>query len=162
MKGSVDTAYHTWANATLFAHVQTLPEGIAEKEIEGTFSSILEVVKHMYLMDMTWLKTIDGEEFITVKASVDTEKEALRSVSFQDLVTLYESFLNKSLKKLSLEEKKSIELTHPAYGTKPWPVETILGHVINHGTYHRGNISAMLHQLGYAGVPLDYIYYLYR
>ncbi|MEC5258611.1 DinB family protein [Bacillus amyloliquefaciens] len=30
---------------------------------------------------------------------------------------------------------------------------------MNHGTYHRGNISAMLHQMGYKGVPTDYIFF---
>ncbi|WP_313897918.1 DinB family protein [Brevibacillus sp. FSL L8-0520] len=35
-------------------------------------------------------------------------------------------------------------------------------HVVNHGTYHRGNIAAMLRQQGYAGVPTDYVFYLYE
>ena len=34
-------------------------------------------------------------------------------------------------------------------------------HVVNHGTYHRGNITAMLRQMGYASVPTDYGIYLY-
>nr|WP_305586406.1 DinB family protein [Fictibacillus sp. WQ 8-8] len=34
-------------------------------------------------------------------------------------------------------------------------------HVVNHGTYHRGNISAMLHQLGDSSVMNDYAFYWY-
>lgn len=34
-------------------------------------------------------------------------------------------------------------------------------HVVNHGTYHRGNISAMLHQLGDSSVMTDYAFYWY-
>ncbi len=36
----------------------------------------------------------------------------------------------------------------------------ILNHVVNHGTYHRGNVTAMLRQQGYAGVATDYLFFL--
>jgi uncharacterized damage-inducible protein DinB len=35
-------------------------------------------------------------------------------------------------------------------------------HVVNHGTYHRGNITAMLRQLGSKGISTDFIFYLYE
>ncbi|MEK3724277.1 DinB family protein [Paenibacillus sp. FSL H8-0034] len=41
------------------------------------------------------------------------------------------------------------------------PLVELVQHVVNHGTYHRGNITAMLRQLGHKGVPTDYIFYLY-
>jgi uncharacterized damage-inducible protein DinB len=39
-------------------------------------------------------------------------------------------------------------------------IREIVYHIVNHGTYHRGNIAAMIRQLGYQGVSTDYIYYL--
>jgi uncharacterized damage-inducible protein DinB len=39
-------------------------------------------------------------------------------------------------------------------------IREIIYHIVNHGTYHRGNISAMIRQLGYQGTSTDYIYYL--
>ncbi|MFH0068201.1 DinB family protein [Peribacillus sp. NPDC056705] len=30
---------------------------------------------------------------------------------------------------------------------------------MNHGTYHRGNVSAMLHQQGERDAPTDYVFY---
>jgi uncharacterized damage-inducible protein DinB len=30
-------------------------------------------------------------------------------------------------------------------------------HVVNHGTYHRGQVAAMLRQLGYSPPPTDYL-----
>ncbi|MFC0332820.1 DinB family protein [Paenibacillus sepulcri] len=29
--------------------------------------------------------------------------------------------------------------------------------LVNHGTYHRGNITAILRQLGHPGTPTDYV-----
>ncbi len=39
-------------------------------------------------------------------------------------------------------------------------VEEMIYTVVNHGSYHRGNVTAMHRQLGYEGVGYDYIYYL--
>ncbi|MBE3554365.1 MAG: hypothetical protein IMW85_05085 [Thermicanus sp.] len=36
-------------------------------------------------------------------------------------------------------------------------LEEIIHHIVNHGTYHRGNIAAMVRQLGQTGVSTDYI-----
>jgi len=51
---------------------------------------------------------------------------------------------------------------HPTYGVLEARYSDIVQHVVNHGTYHRGNIAAMLRQQGYAGVPTDYVFYLYE
>lgn len=40
-------------------------------------------------------------------------------------------------------------------------VSELLPHVVNHGTYHRGNITAMVRQAGYASAPTDYGLYLF-
>ncbi|WP_379865959.1 DinB family protein [Laceyella putida] len=37
----------------------------------------------------------------------------------------------------------------------------LVQHVVNHGTYHRGNITAMLRQLDNKGTFTDFIFYLY-
>ncbi len=39
-------------------------------------------------------------------------------------------------------------------------VSEILLTLVNHGTYHRGNISTMLRQVGAASVSMDYAFYL--
>jgi uncharacterized damage-inducible protein DinB len=40
------------------------------------------------------------------------------------------------------------------------PVWEILLHVVNHGTYHRGQIAAMLRQLGHVPPSTDFIYFV--
>ncbi|UFJ42599.1 hypothetical protein LOK74_08945 [Brevibacillus humidisoli] len=37
----------------------------------------------------------------------------------------------------------------------------VVQHVVNHGTYHCGNLTAMLRQMGYAGVPTDCEFFLF-
>ena len=53
-------------------------------------------------------------------------------------------------------------MQHPKLGTLESTYADTILHVVNHGTYHRGNVTAMLRQLGHSGVPTDYMYYLYE
>ena len=39
------------------------------------------------------------------------------------------------------------------------PLVQLLQHVVNHGTYHRGQVTTMLRQLGAATVALDMLYF---
>lgn len=55
---------------------------------------------------------------------------------------------------------KTMTIEHPKYGRLDTHFSDILRHVVSHGTYRRGNVTAMLRQQGYAGVPTDYIFYL--
>ncbi|MFD0085159.1 DinB family protein, partial [Priestia megaterium] len=55
---------------------------------------------------------------------------------------------------------KAMTIHHPKYGSLDTRFSDILQHVVNHGTYHRGNVTAMLRQQGYSGVPTDYMFYL--
>jgi uncharacterized damage-inducible protein DinB len=55
---------------------------------------------------------------------------------------------------------KAMTIEHPQYGRLDTRFSEILRHVVNHGTYHRGNIAAMLRQQGYAWVSTDYIFHL--
>ncbi|MDP7978599.1 DinB family protein [Bacillus sp. WLY-B-L8] len=57
--------------------------------------------------------------------------------------------------------EKVISPEHPHFGRLDTNAFELIQHVVNHGTYHRGNITAMLRQLGYTGTSTDYIFYLY-
>ncbi len=58
-------------------------------------------------------------------------------------------------------QHEDIEVVYPS-GTFNARCVDYIQHMVNHGTYHRGNVTAMLRQLGYAGTPTDYAYYLYN
>jgi uncharacterized damage-inducible protein DinB len=36
----------------------------------------------------------------------------------------------------------------------------MLQHIVNHSTYHRGQVSGMLRQLGAAAVPTDFLVFV--
>lgn len=49
---------------------------------------------------------------------------------------------------------------HPKLGRLDTHFSELVQHVVNHGTYHRGNLTAMIRQQGYSSVSKDYVFYL--
>lgn len=156
--------YHKWANNRVFNHLNELPDGVFSQEIKSVFSSVKEVLAHVYLVDGMWLSVMSGDSFSETTNVISQLKENSKNPSLSEIQSLfekvnhqYENFLNNQE---NLDEVISIE--HPRYGKMDVPVSELVKHVVNHGTYHRGNITAMLRQQGHAGVPTDYIFYLYE
>lgn len=75
---------------------------------------------------------------------------------FHGLAERYKLFLDQEQ-----NLNKSIVIENPTGGIMETNVRELLTHIVNHGTYHRGNITAMLRQMGYASVPTDYGLYLF-
>jgi uncharacterized damage-inducible protein DinB len=77
-------------------------------------------------------------------------------IMFFELSERYKSFLSQ---KESIG--KSLVIENPSRDIMKTSVSELVPHVVNHWTYHRGNIIAMLRQMGYASVSTDYSLYLY-
>lgn len=156
--------YHKWANNRIFDHLYKLPDSVYDQEIKSVFSSLKEVFIHVYLVDGMWLSVMSGDSFSETMNVINQLKEKSENPDFDEIQTLYkennrqyEDFFSKQE---DLDEVISIE--HPRYGKMDVAVSELVKHVVNHGTYHRGNITAMLRQQGHTGVPTDYIFYLYQ
>ncbi len=156
--------YHKWANDRFFEHLKNLPGEVYSKEIKSVFSSIREVIIHIYQTDGMWLSVMSGDSFPETMKVINQLKE--KSVGqdlenmeklYQEISGRYDAFL------MELENlDKPITINHPKYGELTTPITDLVKHVVNHGTYHRGNITAMLRQQGHSGVPTDYIFYIYE
>ncbi len=96
-------------------------------------------------------------------ADVQELSVQMDSISLAELETLYEELTTRY--QAFLHEQDDLEHTVVVETPLGEPLTTslsgILFHVVNHGTYHRGNITAMLRQLGHASVMQDYVLYMY-
>ncbi|GGE33477.1 hypothetical protein GCM10011391_10180 [Pullulanibacillus camelliae] len=156
--------YHKWANQRLFDHLHKCPEELYTQEIKSVFSSIAEVIEHVYLVDQIWFSVIKQLPYEETMKCVVRVQEAVKGKSLVDLDTMYRSLSEEFYAYLADQEDLDtiIVCEHPSYGRLDTPLSQLVQHVVNHGTYHRGNITAMLRQMGHKGVPTDYIFYLYE
>jgi uncharacterized damage-inducible protein DinB len=153
--------YHVWANQKVLQHLRDLPEDIHRKELQSVFPTIGDTLAHIYIVDNVWLSAMSGE-METIYSSLPGWQEEVKDATlstfeacFAKVAARYEAFF---ARQTNLEVIS--EYPHPTYGTLRASYSDVLQHVVNHGTYHRGNITAMLRQLGYTGPSTDYVFYL--
>lgn len=149
----MDIKYHHWANIKLMDHLGTIPETILNQEIQSVFPSVMRTLQHIYEVDKTWLHRIN-QSIPNHNVPLFSSILEARS-SFLELQQQYQGTLGDGLKGNS-----PIIYTNSTGTEFMNSLEEIITHIVNHGTYHRGNISAMLRQLGTKSVSTDYIFYL--
>ena len=156
--------YNTWANKRILNHLQSLPDQVYNKEIDSVFSSIHEVVVHIYTVDGMWFSVISGDTFEETMDVINTLEQKIIGKDLHQMIGLYQEITDQYTELITSLDDPDVVITihHPRYGEKTLPYADLIEHVVNHGTYHRGHITAMLRQQGYPGIPTDYIFYLYE
>ncbi|SFB07658.1 Uncharacterized damage-inducible protein DinB (forms a four-helix bundle) [Lentibacillus halodurans] len=155
--------YHVWANQQLFQHLKQLPEEVYNKTVKSVFPSISDVLVHLYAGDIIWLETMKGSSFNDTVNEVERRQSEASGVPINELERLYDGLSKEYYNFFAAQEdlEHIIFTEHPRYGRSEFALADLIHHVVNHGTYHRGNVTAMLHQQGERGVPTDYVFFLY-
>ena len=150
--------YKAWANGLLFDALAKLPEAdlVAPRPI--VFGSILRTVNHVYAMDQVWQAHLEGRPhgFTTRNPPSAPPLGGLRTAQ-QKIDAWYVSYAG------SLSESAQAEVVNFTFiggAAAALSRRDIVLHVVNHGTYHRGNVAAMLYQLGVTPPTTDLPVYL--
>ncbi|MGG2064010.1 DinB family protein [Bacillus sp. S14(2024)] len=156
--------YHVWANQKMIDRLKELSQDVYTKGMQSIFPSISKALSHIYLTDYLWLDVISGksmnEAFELVNQLIEqTESKSIEEIesSFFDLSKRYKAFLS-----VQEDIEKVIVVDNPYAGLLTTSISESILHVVTHGSYHRGNIAAMLRQQGHASVMQDYGLYLYK
>lgn len=154
--------YHVWANRRVFDHLKTLPKGVVHQEIASVFPSIHAVLRHMYRVDALWLDVMRERSTEEIMAAVQRLEAELAGLPLEELEARVDALAGdyRSFFREVGDLDRPVAAEHPRLGRLETRVSELVRHVCNHGTYHRGNITAMLRQMGHPGVPTDYVFFL--
>ena len=143
-------AYNIWASQRIFEVIIALPEEKQMAEVPSSFKSLFKTVLHMLDAENIWWQRMKMNERITVPSENFTG----------NMKELTDILLNQSRQWeewVSNASDLSIEHVFQYYNNKKehfkMPIYQMLHHVFNHGTYHRGQLVTMLHQLGVGKLP---------
>lgn len=155
--------YNEWANKQIFNRLKELPKDVYRQEIQSVFTSISNVLAHVYLSDLGWIEVFSGKSMNYALELAAQQKGEAESKGIDELEAMF--FKLSERYKLFLRQKgnlaKPLEIENPSGALMKTSVSELVTHVVNHGTYHRGNITAMLRQMGYVSVGTDYGLYLF-
>jgi uncharacterized damage-inducible protein DinB len=144
-------AYHRWADERLLTACTMLTDAQYAQHLGGSFPSLRALVAHMAASAEVWRTRLAGGEVTTVmtEAQVPTVESAMRClVHAQDVFGREAARPADELNQtFAYRNTRGVEVSLPRWA--------MLWHIVNHGTYHRGQMAAMLRQLGVAPPPTD-------
>jgi uncharacterized damage-inducible protein DinB len=147
--------YSEWANARLLeAAAQVSPEdairdsGISHVSLQG-------LLVHLYGADRLWYRRI--VEGRSPSGLFDAEEDVSMLRALRDLPAQCRLWVEWADR---LTDAEAVEIKH--YGdmkgaARHEPTWAVVAHVVNHSTYHRGQIASVLKQLGHQPPGTDYI-----
>lgn len=152
--------YNIWATEKLCISISQVSEEDLHSNLDLPFKNIFGTLNHLLVGEhFIWYPRFNSQIIskpLQLDSIVETNIQLLLQ-RLKDQSYIWLDFLNEIDAQLldgnlSYTSTKGIELTLP-YS------ETLL-HVFNHGTHHRGQITAALTSLGYPCPELDLIYML--
>ncbi|HTY40432.1 MAG TPA: DinB family protein [Thermoanaerobaculia bacterium] len=149
--------YGRWATGrTLDATAVLSPEEFT-RPIGGSFGSVQGTFTHLWGADWVWLERVEGRSPASLPPGVAlTSNDAVRE-RYAGIHAAQQK-LAAALTPARLSEK--LTYVNFAGQTCAYSLADALVHVVNHGTYHRGQIATLLRQLGKTPAPTDYLRYI--
>ena len=136
--------YTKWANQTLFDALQLLPNHIVTAERKTGAGSLLKTLGHIYVIDQIWRGHLLAQDHgyktrnLSETPSLD-ELIAMQSAS-DDWYIDYADALTAPM------QDESLTFAFVDGGQGEMTRGSMLLHVVNHKTYHRGYIAQMMYE----------------
>jgi uncharacterized damage-inducible protein DinB len=145
-------AYNSWANHRVLDVCAPLSAAQFTQDLHSSFRSVRDTLAHIMLAEWLWLERWQGRS------------PGFPPSDFADLAAIrarwqqIEGDLNAFVQKLSAADLERVVEYKNTKGTAfSNPMCQMLQHLVNHGTYHRGQATTMLRQLGATPVATDLI-----
>ncbi len=143
--------YHYWARDRVLDAAEALTAEQFTKDLGNSFPSIRDTLVHVYSADCVWYSRWEGKPLAGM----------LDASAFPDVATLRTSWSAHEINMRAFLDGLGVDgvgrlMEYRGFNGQPqaqvfWQM---LQHVVNHGTYHRGQATTMMRQLG-ATPPLS-------
>jgi len=139
--------YHYWARDRLLDAVEALTPEQFTRDLGNSFRSVRDTLAHTYGAEWIWYSRWQGEAPAALPATD----------GFPDLASLRQAWRDHEKKMRAFVEgidDHGLERVLPYKLTNGQPAASVLWHmlqhVVNHASYHRGQVTTLLRQLGAA------------
>ena len=149
-------AYNQWANTRFTDALRGLEPGLLTKPLVSSFPSLLETCGHLVGAEWVWLRRWLGE-------SPGGIPDWVTRPLFEDLMarlTGLESERDAFLQTLGGSELDgAVAYRFISGDSRVTPLADLFVHVVNHSSFHRGQLTTLLRQVGATPPSTDYILY---
>jgi uncharacterized damage-inducible protein DinB len=148
--------YDLWATRRLFEHVDALPEADYRRDAGLFFKSVHGTLNHLLVTEHElWQRRFAEGASPSLKLDAELEPDRARlrerlidgAAAWQPLI--------ESWPEDRFDEASVLEYTSTDGVARRLPFSAALAHVFNHGTHHRGQVTAAITAFGRACPELD-------
>ncbi len=168
-------AYNRWASDRMFTALEKLSDEQVSAVAISSFPSLRESVFHILAAEWLWLKRWKGDSPQASIPPTGLSAEVWNGLTPHDKPSYEELSQLAGLKKFAADIDRERDAflrgmsdedllrasNYLDMSGKPHsePLDELLQHVVNHGTYHRGQVTTLLRQAGGETVSLDMLYF---
>ena len=151
--------YNVWAMQTLYTHVDALPEADYRRDCGLFFKSVHGTLNHLLVAEHElWFPRF--ESGVSRRVALDAELEPDRAALRRRLLDAAPRWLASIGAWDAARFESTLAYTTTRGIAQSLPFAATLAHVFNHGTHHRGQISAALTAMGRPGPEIDLVWML--
>jgi uncharacterized damage-inducible protein DinB len=137
--------YHYWARDRLFDAIAPLPAEQYTRDLGSSFKSIRDTATHIYAAEWAWYRRWHGESPTALLPADSFADAAALLDAWRDHERKMRAFVG-GLDAAGTARVVAFTLLNGTAGAMP--IWQMVQHVVNHASYHRGQITTMLRQLG--------------
>jgi uncharacterized damage-inducible protein DinB len=148
-------AFNRWANARMLDACRKLtPEQYAAEPVPG-WTSVRTTVWHISIVTDGWLRALadDPDQSFPAETELATPDDAQR------LLDRAYGTLDVVLAKHGPEQLATVRTLSRRGRTITLPPWVVLRHIVNHTTYHRGQVASKLKRFGVQQAETDFVWF---
>lgn len=155
-----NAVYNLWANQTLVEWLKTKPEETLAHCVPSSFSSIRDTLTHIWDVERIWLGHLKQKPVVSYR--VQPFEGALCEV-FEGLIKQSEDVMDYAWSLTDETINEGCHFSSKFLGDHTMPRAEVLQHMLNHSTYHRGQVVTIARNVGLTDPPMtDYMFYLFK
>lgn len=151
------TEYNQWANARMLDVASKLSPEQFTADLKSSHRSVRDTLAHTLAAEWIWLERWKGTSPTALLTAADFPTvESLRARWAEvenDYAEFFGGLTDESLGRVIAYTNTKGELWQYALGS-------MIQHLMNHSTYHRGQVTTMLRQLGAEVTPVDLLVFM--
>jgi|HubBroStandDraft_6_1064221.scaffolds.fasta_scaffold268639_3 uncharacterized damage-inducible protein DinB len=146
--------YNAWANHRTIDACDSIPTAQFTRELESSFRSVRDTLVHIMAVELVWLERWKLQWDGTFRKAFDfpdvaSVRQAWKGIE-AELLAFVDGLSDEDVNRI-IPHKNSAGLEFRM------PLWQLLQHVVNHGTYHRGQLTTLVRQAGGKPVGTDLV-----
>ena len=148
--------YNAWANRRVLQAASALTPEQFTKPLGSSFSSVRDTLAHILGVEWLWLERFQGRS----PSAIPDNAEGADIAKLKATWAAFEPTLLDFVRGLTPGDLDCVmEYKTMKFGVYRNPLWQSMLHLVNHGTYHRGQLTTMLRQLGAQPIMTDLMHF---